>query len=103
LEDDVEDVSKPDSEYVTFRDLMATCRLFIGDDLPKVTSKPKQLKVVSAFRQEPETDCEADHIPVGPIIRSAVHLTQENFFGESAELITAQPTLPISAPDKKKS
>jgi hypothetical protein len=75
----------------------------MGDDLPKVTPKPKPRKVVSLFWLEPETDYESDHIPVGPIIQSAVLLTQGNFFGELADLITDQPTLPISAPDKKKS
>jgi hypothetical protein len=50
-----------------------------------------------------EIDFAADHIPVGPIIKSAVLLIQESFFGESAELITDQPNLPISAPDRKRS
>jgi hypothetical protein len=42
-----------DNEYVSFRALLATCREFMGDDLPTVQPKPQPTMFISSFRSEP--------------------------------------------------
>jgi hypothetical protein len=88
------------AEYVNFKTLLATCREFMGDDLPMVEPKPTPTKVISAFRMEPVKDRVDDYIPMVHMIKSSVLLSQENFFGSTAKEISEQPTLPVTVPDK---
>jgi hypothetical protein len=71
----------------------------MGDELPPVTPKPKPLKVVSAFRQETETELTADHIPVGLIIKSAVLLASATVSRREAVLLQHKSLLPVEASD----
>jgi hypothetical protein len=98
-EDDVTTIAG-DSEYVSYRALLAACRDFMGEDLPMVEPAPTKTKIVSAFRSEPETERPADHIPISQLIKSTMALSQGNFFGYMPMDITEQPSVPVPATDK---
>jgi hypothetical protein len=99
MEESVEGVK----DYVSFKQLLATCREFMGDEIPAVEPKPDKLQVISQFRLETPKERVADYIPVTKLIKSAMLISQNSFFGTTSTKISEQPVIPISVPDKKSS
>jgi hypothetical protein len=100
-DDDVEEDSKSRREYVSYRDILRSCRNFMGDEIEPIVPTPKPLQIISKFRDAPVVKPAEDRIAVSDSIKTSIRASQLEFFGYCGDTIESQPSLPFSCPDKK--
>jgi hypothetical protein len=95
------DEGRNDEAYQPFKEFLKSCMIFLGEDMPPVTARPRPDILMSAFQDDPSAREPYQHLGVPTLVTTAFKHTRRNFFGGEPLSATSDTPFPVNPLEKK--